>query len=113
LIAAFLSFVFFAVLLMAVLAHRLPPIVAGWYAIASMATFAVYAADKSAARRSRPRISERMLHAWSLAGGWPGAAIAQSMLRHKSRKISFLAAFWATAVLNCGALVSLLFLFLS
>jgi uncharacterized membrane protein YsdA (DUF1294 family) len=45
------------------------------------------------------------LHLLGLAGGWPGALIAQQMLRHKSKKASFLAVFWVTVLINCGALL--------
>jgi len=34
--------------------------------------------------------------------------IAQNRLRHKSSKTSFLVVFWATVLLNCGALGLLL-----
>jgi uncharacterized membrane protein YsdA (DUF1294 family) len=43
-----------------------------------------------------------------LAGGWPGAFIAQRVLRHKSSKRSFQTAFWGTVALNTGLLVLLL-----
>lgn len=75
------------------------------YSVASLATFAVYAFDKSAARSGRWRTRERTLHALALVGGWPGALLAQKVLRHKSRKPSFQIMFWLTTVLNCGALV--------
>jgi uncharacterized membrane protein YsdA (DUF1294 family) len=83
----------------------LPLSVIGWYGLVSAATFIVYSIDKSAARHGRMRIPERTLHVFSLAGGWPGAALAQAMLRHKSNKSMFRAAFWMTAILNCAALV--------
>jgi len=35
-------------------------------------------------------------------GGWTGALLAQQILRHKTRKQSFLDAFWLTVVLNIG-----------
>ncbi|MBL8421498.1 MAG: DUF1294 domain-containing protein, partial [Dechloromonas sp.] len=50
------------------------------------------------------RTAESTLHLLSLVGGWPGALVAQNRLRHKSRKASFLVAFWATVMLNCGFL---------
>jgi uncharacterized membrane protein YsdA (DUF1294 family) len=43
----------------------------------------------------------------ALAGGWPGALLAQQLLRHKSSKPAFRKAFWATVMLNLFALVML------
>jgi uncharacterized membrane protein YsdA (DUF1294 family) len=80
------------------------------YAIGSVATFAAYAWDKSAARSAGRRISERTLHLLALLGGWPGALLAQQVLRHKSRKQPFRIVFWFTVALNCGALVWFLWL---
>jgi uncharacterized membrane protein YsdA (DUF1294 family) len=40
-------------------------------------------------------------------GGWPGAIVAQQMLRHKTRKASFRSAFWGTVAVN--AIVLLVF----
>ncbi|TFZ08903.1 DUF1294 domain-containing protein [Ramlibacter humi] len=69
----------------------------------SLLAFFAYRQDKHAAQRGRRRTPENTLHLWSLAGGWPGAWVAQQVLRHKSSKPGFLAAFWATAVLHCAA----------
>ena len=41
----------------------------------------------------------------SVAGGWPGAFIAQRVFRHKSRKPSFQTGFIITVMLNCAALL--------
>ena len=65
----------------------------------------MYAVDKSAARKGAWRTQESTLHLLSLAGGWPGALVAQQKLRHKSRKQSFRFVFWVTVLLNCGAFV--------
>ncbi len=46
------------------------------------------------------RIPESTLLLAGLLGGWPGALLAQHLLRHKSSKPSFLAEFWATVALN-------------
>jgi uncharacterized membrane protein YsdA (DUF1294 family) len=80
--------------------------ITGWYLFLSIAAFAAYAVDKAAAGRGDARIAERTLHILGLAGGWPGAIMAQSMLRHKSRKRTFRAVFWLTVVLNCGLLAA-------
>ena len=71
----------------------------------SLLTFIAYAKDKSAAQNDQWRIREDTLHAFALAGGWPGALIAQQVLRHKSSKGSFRFVFWITVVVNCGVFV--------
>lgn len=80
-----------------------PYLVGAAYLLASAACFAMYAIDKSAARAGRWRTSESTLLLMGLAGGWPGAALAQQWMRHKSSKPSFRARFWATVGLNIGA----------
>jgi uncharacterized membrane protein YsdA (DUF1294 family) len=35
-----------------------------------------------------------------VVGGWPGAIVAQQMLRHKTQKASFRSAFWGSVVIN-------------
>lgn len=97
--AGFLTFV-----LAATLVGRLPDAVPGVYLIVSLITYIAYASDKSAARQGQWRTKEDTLHLLSLAGGWPGALLAQKRLRHKNRKESFQAVFWTTVVLNCGVL---------
>jgi len=85
-----------------------PPLwVAALYVIASFLTFMTYAIDKSAAQNGRWRTRESTLHVLAVAGGWPGALIAQQFLRHKSTKAEFRTAFWGTVVLNVAAFVVL------
>lgn len=79
------------------------------YLLASGLSYWAYAADKSAARRGRWRISENTLHLLSLAGGWPGALLAQWALRHKTSKTSFQIAFWITVVLNVAVFFFVVF----
>ncbi len=74
------------------------------YAFMSVAAFLMYAKDKNAAEWGKWRTAETTLHALSLLGGWPGAKIAQSFLRHKSKKVSFRIVYWITAIANCGGL---------
>jgi len=83
-------------------------LLAAWYGAASIAAFAAYALDKSAARRHARRVAESTLHLLALAGGWPGAALAQSLLRHKTRKQPFRSLWWLSVALNCTALAILL-----
>ncbi|MBA3059681.1 MAG: cold shock and DUF1294 domain-containing protein [Gammaproteobacteria bacterium] len=78
----------------------LPLWVAGLYLVLSAATFIAYAADKSAASSRSWRTPESTLHTLALAGGWPGALVAQQFLRHKSSKQEFRQVFWATVLLN-------------
>lgn len=75
----------------------------GLYSAMSMATFIVYALDKRAARRGDWRVGENTLHGLSLACGWPGALLAQQVLRHKSVKPAFRRLYWATVVINIAA----------
>lgn len=89
---------------LAVLAGMFPAIVLGAYLGLSLLTFLVYAADKSAARNERQRTPENSLHLLALAGGWPGAMLAQQLLRHKSTKASFRTGFWCTVAVNCAIL---------
>jgi uncharacterized membrane protein YsdA (DUF1294 family)/cold shock CspA family protein len=93
----------------AVLAGRLPSLVLALYAGASAVAYFAYARDKSAARENRWRTEENTLHVLALAGGWPGALLAQRILRHKSKKKSFQLMFWTTVVVNCAALLICLF----
>ncbi|HEX4325213.1 MAG TPA: DUF1294 domain-containing protein [Burkholderiales bacterium] len=66
----------------------------------SVVTFALYAVDKVAAKRNASRISENALLAFGLLCGWPGAVLAQQLLRHKSAKLSFRHVFWLTVLAN-------------
>ena len=87
----------------ATLAGRLPLAVIAAYGVVSILTFLVYWFDKSAARHGQWRTKESSLLLLGLAGGWPGAVVAQRVLRHKSRKQQFQVAFWGTVVMNCVA----------
>jgi len=84
-------------------AYNIPIQILYLYLAASAFTFLVYAKDKRAARAYRWRTKESTLHTLALVGGWPGALIAQQVLRHKSRKNAFQFMFWMTVVLNCVA----------
>jgi ABC-type lipoprotein export system ATPase subunit len=43
----------------------------------------------------------------NILGGWPGALVAQQVLRHKSNKASFRSAFWGTVVVNVAGFVAI------
>jgi uncharacterized membrane protein YsdA (DUF1294 family)/cold shock CspA family protein len=87
----------------AIATQRLPP----WFAFAvatmSVIAFMAYSLDKHAAQRHHWRTQESTLHLLELLCGWPGALIAQRMLRHKTRKHGYRVAFWCMVALNCGA----------
>jgi uncharacterized membrane protein YsdA (DUF1294 family)/cold shock CspA family protein len=84
---------------------RVPLVFLALYGVASVVTFFAYAFDKSAAQRGGWRTAEKTLHLLALVGGWPGALLAQQLLRHKSSKAEFRAVFWGTVVLNAAAFV--------
>ena len=70
------------------------------YLVASVAALVAYRVDKTAAESGRWRTPESTLHLLALAGGWPGALLAQRIFHHKSRKPSFRLVFFATIILN-------------
>jgi len=88
-----------------VVAGKLSPVLLALYFGTSVVAFIAYARDKSAAQRDRLRTSESTLHLLGLLGGWPGALVARHVFRHKSKKQSFIIAFWGTVFLNSAALV--------
>lgn len=79
---------------------HLPVPVLWLYLAVSFITLMVYWNDKSAARKGEWRTPESTLHTLALFGGWPGALIAQTVLRHKSSKTSFRVVFFLTVFLN-------------
>ncbi len=94
---------FIAIVVVTVLVGKVSPLILALYLVASLLTFVAYAIDKSAARKGAWRTQESTLHFLSLIGGWPGALVAQQVLRHKSRKQAFQSVFWTTVLLNCIA----------
>ncbi len=103
--AKYVVLAFSALVVASSLAGKLPLLVPLAYVVIGAASFAVYAIDKSAARRGGWRISERVLHILDLAGGWPGGLLAQQIFRHKTKKTTFRIAFWITVLVNCLALI--------
>ncbi|WP_226664592.1 DUF1294 domain-containing protein [Microbulbifer aggregans] len=100
-----IALVFLAFVALSVVAGKLPPAILLTYVVFSLLTYLLYYLDKSAARQGRWRTKESSLHLLALAGGWPGALVAQKTLRHKSRKQPFRFIFWLTVLANIGALV--------
>lgn len=66
----------------------------------SLITFVIYALDKRAARHGGRRTPEVTLHLLELLGGWPGALIAQRVLRHKNAKLSYQVVFCLIVALH-------------
>lgn len=82
---------------------------AGWYVLASVATFAAFGWDKLSAKAGHRRVPERVLHGMELAGGWPGAIAAIMWLRHKSSKPPFLLVTFSIMALHLAAWGAALF----
>jgi uncharacterized membrane protein YsdA (DUF1294 family)/cold shock CspA family protein len=95
-----LACLFFLCIGLFVYQQKLNPGIAFVYLFVSFITFFLYWHDKTKAKKNRWRTSEQTLHLFSLAGGWPGALIAQRTLHHKSRKRSFQIIFATTILLN-------------
>ncbi len=100
-----LALIFITALGLLVLADRLLLLVFLGFVGISVATYLAYWWDKSAARNGRWRTPESTLHILALAGGWPGALIAQQVLRHKTQKRAFRLVFWLTVLVNMAVLV--------
>ena len=95
----------------ALLAYRgvsLIPLAA--YGLVSVVTFCLYWSDKRKAQSDSWRTPEKILHAMELAGGWPGALVAQQVFRHKTRKVSYQVVFWLIVLLHQVFWIDQLFL---
>ncbi|MBA1275835.1 DUF1294 domain-containing protein [Stutzerimonas azotifigens] len=91
------------------LAGRIP-VALSIYGAASLVTFLLYWRDKHSAMKDRWRTPESRLHLFELIGGWPGALVAQQLLRHKTRKLSFQLPFWFIVLAHQTFWIDLLFL---
>ncbi len=98
--------IFIGIYIYVVMRWGFSPLVLLIYLGLSLFAFLIYAFDKSAAMSRRWRTSEQTLLFISLAGGWPGALLAQQLMRHKTSKQSFINAFWMTVLLNVGAFLA-------
>jgi uncharacterized membrane protein YsdA (DUF1294 family) len=91
---------------LAFLLYRLhPSLLAAYLLSLNLVTVAFYGGDKAAARMGLARVPERSLHLLALAGGTPGAFLAQGLFHHKTRKTSFRRTFVLIAILQAGLLV--------
>ena len=105
--ASVFALVFFALLYLVVtLTWGTPVLLAVGYVAMSSVCGLFYAHDKTAAQANEWRTPEGTLLMLGLVGGWPGAIVAQQMLRHKTSKVSFRVAFWLTVLVNVGAFVA-------
>ena len=93
-----------ALLVWAAWTQRLPVPVVLSAPLLGAVTFYMYWRDKFAAQRGAWRTPEQALHLASLLGGWPGAWLAQRLLRHKSSKPSFRTVYWGTVAAHWLAL---------
>lgn len=74
-------------------------LLAGASLVVSLLTFVAYGSDKSRAEAGEWRIPESTLHLAELAGGWPGAFLAQRVFRHKISKLSYQIEFWVIVLI--------------
>ena len=80
------------------------------YGLVSVVTFCLYWSDKRKAQNDSWRTPEKILHAMELAGGWPGALVAQQVFRHKTRKVSYQVVFWLIVAVHQALWIDVLFL---
>lgn len=104
----FMGVGFYGVLILLAATDKLSWLVIGWYIALGVITYAMYAKDKAAAQSNDWRTPESTLHLLSALGGWVGAMVAQTYLRHKSQKPEFRMAYYLTVVVNMAALLFIL-----
>ena len=102
---AFLGIGFYGVLILLAFTGELSWLVVGWYVLLGILTYLTYAKDKRAAQSDGWRTPESTLHLLSALGGWVGALVAQTYLRHKSQKPEFRMAYYLTVVINLAGLL--------
>lgn len=82
----------------------------GYVALMNLVTFGAFFVDKRSAIRGTWRISEKTLLGLALLGGSLGAKLAQSRLRHKTRKQPFARLLNLIVGIQCLCLVGALYL---
>ena len=60
-----------------------------WLVVMNILAMAAFVEDKHRSERGEWRISEANLLLIAMLGGWPGAKLAQHVIRHKTRKQPF------------------------
>ena len=104
----FLGIGFYGVLILLAVMNKLSWLVLAWYAVLGIITYGMYAKDKAAAQSGDWRTPESTLHLLSALGGWVGAMVAQTYLRHKSQKPEFRIAYYLTVIINLAGLLFIL-----
>ena len=104
----FLGIGFYGVLILLVVMNKLSWLVLAWYAFLGVITYGMYAKDKAAAQSCDWRTPESTLHLLSALGGWVGAMVAQTYLRHKSQKPEFRITYYLTVIINLAGLLFIL-----
>ena len=104
----FLGLGFYGVLILLVVMNKLSWLVLAWYAVLGVITYGMYAKDKAAAQSGDWRTPESTLHLLSALGGWVGAMVAQTYLRHKSQKPEFRITYYLTVIINLAGLLFIL-----
>ncbi|WP_333613226.1 DUF1294 domain-containing protein [Psychrobacter sp.] len=101
----FLGIGFYGVLILLAVMNKLSWLVVAWYVILGVITYGMYAKDKAAAQSGDWRTPESTLHLLSALGGWVGALVAQTYLRHKSQKPEFRIVYYLTVIINLAGLL--------
>jgi uncharacterized membrane protein YsdA (DUF1294 family) len=82
-----------------------PVYVAFVYLAVSVIAAGYYIVDKYVAGKGGRRVPENTLLTIGLCCGWPGAYLAQRVVRHKTSKLSFQVLFGLTVMVNVAAFV--------
>lgn len=101
----FLGIGFYGVLILLAVMNKLSWLAVAWYVILGVITYGMYAKDKAAAQNGDWRTPESTLHLLSTLGGWVGALVAQTYLRHKSQKPEFRIVYYLTVIINLAGLL--------
>lgn len=93
--------------------HAVTAWLTAWLVAVNIVAFAYFGFDKAQARNpGGARVPETTLHAFSLAGGSPGAFLAMRLFRHKTMKGRFRILFWCIVVLQTALTAWVIWLYL-
>lgn len=70
------------------------------YLLGSIAAFCQYWLDREAEANGKKRIRTLSFHVVAALGGWPGALLAQKMLKHRNGHSIFNGFVWMSIALN-------------